>query len=362
VNTNRKSKGMLDWKAVIGILISIAALWWAFHDIHFAEVVAEVRLADPLWFTAAVFFATAVFAVRAWRWKTLLDPIQPGTGFRSRFAATTIGFMGNNLLPARIGEFARAFALSRMERVSVVGSFGSLVVERLFDAILIFSLLFISAALPGFPTGWMDDPTLALIVRSAVTLVAVLIPLAFLLVFAPVRAVRIFELLVRVLPARVRRPIVDALQAFLSGLGALRSPRLLVIATFQSTVLWLFNALGFWAAFKAFDIPIGFGGALFLQSVVALFVSVPSGPGFFGLFEGAARVVLTGLFGIVEQKSVAYAISFHLGGFIPVTLIGLYYAWRLGLSLADVERSEERVETAVETAPPPPADGGEDDV
>ena len=121
----------------------------------------------------------------------------------------------------------------------------------------------------------------------------------------------------------------------------------------QTLFLWLFNACGFWVAFKAFGIELPFTAALLLQSVIALFVSVPSGPGFWGLYEGAARIVVVSAYGIPLDKATGFAIGFHLGGFIPVTVIGLYYAWRLGISLREVEVSEEVVESAVEDALPP---------
>jgi glycosyltransferase 2 family protein len=113
---------------------------------------------------------------------------------------------------------------------------------------------------------------------------------------------------------------------------------------------WLFLALSFWLAFLAFGIhEVGFAAALFLQSLIALAVAIPSSPGFFGPFEAAAKLGLS-LWGVAPEKAVSFAVGFHIGGFIPVTLIGIYYVWRLGLSWRDVGRSEEVVEQRVERA------------
>jgi glycosyltransferase 2 family protein len=185
----------------------------------------------------------------------------------------------------------------------------------------------------------------------------VLIVIAFilgtLLVLFPKRSVGFFErYIARILPRGIRRPIVDALEAFLSGLGVLRSPKLLLTATLQSGGLWLFNALGFYLGFKAFGIDVNFAGALLVQSIIALAVSVPSGPGFFGVFEAGALLVLNQLYHIETERVLAFALGFHLGGFVPVTVIGLYYAWKLGISLKEVGKSEEVVEEAVEATLP----------
>ena len=353
----RKRRKLFDWKAAVGIGLSVLLLWYAFRNVDWHEVVAELRRADPLFYLLAVIAAFGVFPIRAWRWKTLLQPTAPDTTFRSRYAATTIGFMGNNVLPARIGEFARAYAFSKMEKITVVGSFGSLVVERLFDAVGVVGLLFVAMSLPGVPdiTNIGGRDLTALANTLAVLVIAGMI-LGIALVIMPTKTVGFVDKYVaRFLPKAVRRPFVDALAAFLSGLSVLRSPVLLSAATAQTIVLWLFNAVGFWLAFKCFGIDVGFAGALLLQSIVALAVSVPSGPGFFGPFEVAALAVLEHAYSIPHEKAISFAIAFHIGGYIPVTVVGIYYAWRLGISLAEVEESEEIVEDAVEkTLPPDP--------
>ena len=152
--------------------------------------------------------------------------------------------------------------------------------------------------------------------------------------------------------ALIGAPHGDLPQGGLSGdsrvLRILRDPTLVLKATLWSAVLWLINALGFWFAFRAFDIDLPVSAAIFFQSCLALAVSVPSGPAFVGLFEGAALAVLGGLWGISEVKALAFGAGFHIAGFIPVTVIGLWFAYRLGLSLAGVASTEEVVEEAVE--------------
>jgi uncharacterized protein (TIRG00374 family) len=356
VSSRPPKRSILDWKAVVGILLSAALLYWALRDVDLQKVIAEIKEADPLWFGAAIVLTTSVFWLRAWRWGPLLSAAVPNTRYQSRLRATMIGFMGNNVLPARIGEFARAFALARQERASVVAAFASLLTERLFDAIAVVSLLFVAAALPGFPPvqeiGGRDFSTMA---NTFAAVVATLIVVALLLVLWPHRTVRFFELRIApVLPERMRLPLVDALEAFLAGMGSLRSPGVVSVITAQTFIIWLVNGFSFYCAFRAFGIGASFAVALFLQSVTAIFVSLPSAPGFFGFFESAARVVLVELFGVPLNKTLGFAIGFHIGGFIPVTVIGLYFAWRLGLSWKEMGESEQTVEEAVERELPPP--------
>ena len=86
---------------------------------------------------------------------------------------------------------------------------------------------------------------------------------------------------------------------------------------------------------------------VFIQAVIALGVSVPSAPGYFGTFHAAAVIGLTEVYGVGEGATLAFAFGYHLGGFFPVTLLGLWYAGRLGLSLSDLGHAEEVVEEDV---------------
>lgn len=347
--TARKQSGALNWKTVVGFLIAAGALYFVLRGQDIGSIVDGIRGANKFWLLASTFFATIVFWLRAWRWKTLLEPVAPATAFRSRLAATTIGFMANNLIPLRVGEFARAFALARQERISMVASMGSIVVERLFDAIFIFTFLFLSPLLPGFPQGRVDANLQETLARATIIVLPAFLFVSFSFVLWPRQSVTLFEKTAgRLLPERLRRPVVDALEAFVAGFSSLKSPRLITVGLFQTCVHWGVNALVFYCGCLAFGITPSLAGALFLQSVLALAVSIPQAPGFIGVWQLAASAVLQPIFGAEPERALAFGFGIHLAGFIPVTLIGLYYAWKLGLSLQDVQHSEEAVEERVE--------------
>ena len=101
------------WKSVLGLSLTVLLLWWVLRDVSVPEVWQRVHEADPWLLAGAVVVATFSFVLRALRWRVLLSPSHPDSRFVPRFGATCIGFAVNNLLPARLGEFARAYALSR---------------------------------------------------------------------------------------------------------------------------------------------------------------------------------------------------------------------------------------------------------
>lgn len=346
--TPRRGVG-LDWRAVLGIALGAALLYFSLRGVDAARVLAEIRQANVPLFALSIVFATLPIVVRAWRWKALLEPVRKGTAFRSRYRATMIGFMANNVLPARVGEFARAYTLSRMEPVPVVASIGSLVVERLFDGFVVVAFLLLAMASPGFPAiGSLAGQSPGALLSAVATVLVVLAAALLVMVLWPGVIIRIAERVAGwVLPARFRRPVVDALHAFLNGLGSLRDPRLLGRAAFWSLAVWTTSGIGFWLGFEAFGIDAPFAAAIFLQSLIALAVALPSAPGFFGLWEAAARIGLVDIWGVELDKALGFALGYHIGGFLSVTILGLYYAWRLGLSWEEVGRVDGAAEEGV---------------
>src|SRR5690625_3179027 len=106
--TTGPRKRFTDWRTFVGVGLAIGLLVFSLRGISLDEVMGEIARANPILFLASIVLAVGPMLVRAWRWKALLEPVCPGTSFYSRFSTTMIGFMANNVLPARVGEVARA--------------------------------------------------------------------------------------------------------------------------------------------------------------------------------------------------------------------------------------------------------------
>lgn len=340
-------------KTLIGLLITIGLLWWALHDVSARAVLQEVRSANLWWLLAAVVLATSSFLLRAARWRVLLLPANPGIGFGERFGAVSIGFMVNNLLPARLGEFARAFSLSRIAPIGVSAAFASLVVERVFDGLMLALFVFVALASPGFPLGGGDESNL---VRGTATLGAAIFGAGliglWLLVKYPEKSLAFFEATIgRVLPPHLTSRGIEILASFIGGLGALHDIGLFVRAVLWSLVLWVWLAASMWCGLLAFGITApGPIGSLFLQGLIGFMVAIPSSPGFFGPFEAAAKLGLLP-YDVSPDLIISFATTYHITTFVPITLIGLWYVRRLGLTWSEMGHSEEIVEEAVEHGP-----------
>lgn len=337
------------WRGALGITLSVALLFWAFHGVKWAAVLEGLRGVDVGMMALSVVAATAIFPLRARRWRTILAPIVPNLPFGKLWRATTIGMMVNNVVPARAGELARAYALSREEpRVSFAAAFASLAVDRVFDALIILSLMFGAMLDPRFPGGSFRS-TASIAITGIVGMVAVTVVL-YLIVFFPDRTITLFELFARRVVPRFEQKGKEWLHAFAQGLSVLRSPTRFLSVVWWTLLHWLMNALAFWLAFRAVHVDAPFSAALFLQGLIAIGVAIPSSPGFFGLWEAVAKKGL-GLFGVPEALAITWAVAFHILSYIPITLIGGYYFLRLGLHLRDIGPAETNDPSGVARAP-----------
>lgn len=329
------------WRAALGAVLSAALIYWTLHGISPSDVAHRLAVADPLLLALATFCATAIFALRAWRWRTILEPVAGKLTFGPLWRATTIGMMVNNVVPARAGEIARAYALTREARVPFATSLASLAVDRLFDAIVLLLLAATSLLDPGL-TGVapVAGRSLSSFAIGAGTLVVALLVMLYALVFFPRQLLSLFELFARRVAPRVEERGRRVLETFIHGLSVLRSPGRFAAVFGWTLAHWLLNALGFWLAFKAVSIEAPFSAALFLQAFIALGTAVPALPGFFGVFEYMSVQGL-GIYGVGQEQAATWAIAYHLFSFVPITLIGAWYFTRLGVRLRDLQPATE---------------------
>jgi len=321
----------------IGIAISVALLWWATRDVDLAEVGAQVRAARPLPLLLGVAIATSTFVIRAYRWGFFLrnDAGAP-VPFGPRWHSTAIGFMANNLLPLRAGEFLRAFSIMRLGDVRLTGAITSLVVERVLDALSLVALFVVGLLASGLP----PSTTVAGVSVARVATIAGVLGLGALLagVVMVARPQWTEAVLRRLLPdGALRARLISIGHGISEGLAVLRSPWRIAWVIGLSLVFWLVNAASFWVMFRAFGIDAGFTGALLVQGALVLGISVPSTPGYVGPFEAAIVAVLE-LYGVPAATAFSYAITYHAATFLPIVLLGFWSLARTPIALRDLRR------------------------
>ncbi|MHB1073666.1 MAG: lysylphosphatidylglycerol synthase transmembrane domain-containing protein [Gemmatimonadaceae bacterium] len=328
----------LGWRGALGIALSAVALWWTLRGVDYGAVLGYLRDSNIALLLLSTVAATGIFPLRARRWRTILDPVAPSLPFGVLWRPTAIGMMVSNVFPARAGELARAYALTKETRGTVpfTTAFASIAVDRVFDATIVLALMFVAMLNPRFAgTATIGGQPVQRFVWGGVVFAAAVFAVLTLMVFLPDRVRAAYHAVAGRLLPRLEARGRAVLEAFLAGLRVLRSPSRFVAVLWWTLLHWLLNALAFWIAFKAVGIDAPYSAALFLQGIIAIGVALPAAPGFFGLFEAFAKAGLA-VYAVPENLAVAWAFAFHFLSFIPITVIGAWYFARLGMHMGDL--------------------------
>lgn len=327
----------LSWRGALGIGLSAGGLWWALHGVPWPDVVTRWKDANVWLVLATAVAATAIFPVRAIRWRVILDPVAPKLPFGALWRSVAIGMMVNNVLPARAGELARAYALTRERpEVSFSTSLASLVVDRMFDGASVLLLMAVAMLDPRFLgvheiAGWsLQSAAVVVIGLTLFGFVAL-----YLLAGYPRQAIALYEAFARRVAPAIEARGTAILTSFAGGLSVLRSPGRFIAVLFWAVLHWMINAFAFWLAFRALGIYAPYSAALFVQGIIVAFVSIPSTPGFAGVFEAGGKVGLAA-YGIPASAAAAWALTFHVVSYIPITLIGAWYLTRAGITYGEI--------------------------
>ena len=319
----------------------MALLAWVLQRINLREVWVHAQHANGLLLLLTVLVATITFPVRTIRWRLILrDADGKRLPFLPLWHATTIGFMANNLLPARAGEVARAYVAAQQLPVRFSTALASIVVERVFDGLVMLGLMAVAIAAPSFPAhALVGGRSLSAIAASTAVLFALLLAIAWFVANRPkLWLVLVERISRRILPVAVADRIVRASDGIVAGLAVLKSPGRFAGVVLWSLVLWLKNAAAFAICFRAFGLDVPVEAALLLQAIIGFGVAVPSTPGYVGIFEAATLVTLQ-FYGVDSSLAVSYALTYHVTTFIPITLLGFWSLSRLHLKLRELSRA-----------------------
>lgn len=317
----------------VGLAVTVVLVWWAFHKVDFADVWSTIRTVRVVPMLFAVAVATLPFFLRVPRWRLLLrndDGTAISTG--PLWHAIAIGFAANNVLPFRAGEVLRVGAVSRLARVPFAAALSSVAVERIIDALTVATLMgigLVGGQLPNTVTLGGSTPVAVVAQRTGILCLAALL-VAIAAAWRRDLALRLFE---RLTPSgRFGGAVLQFADRLLGGLGALRDPRRALPVLGWSLVIWLVNAAAFYIGFQAFHFTVPFTGALILQGALMIGIAVPSTPGYAFVFEGAIVAALA-LFSVPTGPAFAFAVTYHITTFIPITTLGAISAIRTGTNL-----------------------------
>lgn len=322
---------MRSWKFWLGVLVSVVFVWLTARGLEWSEFYSALRGAQYGWLLPAIAVYFAAVWARTWRWHYMLRHMKP-ISVRRLFPVVVIGYMGNNVYPARAGEVIRSYVLKKKEGVSVSASLATVALERLFDGLVMCAFVFVTLPFVPLPRVYQS-----IVIGFSLLFFTALI--VFLLLAAnPDRTDALAaRLITALLPARFHVRATELAGKFLIGLHALRSPRELMMILITSVAIWLTETGKYWVLAHAFPtLNVNFAVLMLMTAVVNLATTLPSAPGYVGTFDKPGIEILKA-FGQPANVAAAYTIVLHIALWLPITILGFIFMAHESLRWRELE-------------------------
>lgn len=330
----------MNLKFWLGIIISLFLVVIIIYQVDFSEVITALKSVNYLLLLPSIIIGFLTILIRAFRWRYLLKPVK-SVQIYNLFSATSIGFMANMILPARLGELIRAYLIGQREDISKSASLATIVIERLWDILIL--LLFLGLILLITPLGHGNPLIEEGLKWGGGISLAILLAMSLSLVFLKEKtrtSLDIVQTIMHPLPANFSLKVGGFISSFAAGLGTIKGNKDLIYIALWSLTLWMVSALSLHIIFFAFNIHLPFFAPFLLIVFQAFGVALPASPGFIGTYHAATIAGLT-LFGITKGQALSMAIVMHASFFFPTIALGMSLLWLEGLSLAQIRNISE---------------------
>ncbi len=333
---------LLTHRFWLGLVVTVGLLFLFLWKVDFGETGRELRDANYAYFIPAVLVYFIALGFRSLRWRYLLLHLKPISA-RRLYPVVSIGYLANNILPVRLGELVRAHFLGEKEGVSKASALASIGVERVLDGLtLLFFAAVIWPFLPWTSVLKTDTGDFNILWVAMSALIAALFAAGFLVLVLFATSPRLgrglAHLLTAVSPRGLGPKVESLIYLLIEGLGALRSPRRLLIIVVLSVPVWLLEASTYYIIAISFNLDQPFQVILLVTATSNLATAVPSSIGGIGPFEVVAKSTLVA-FGVGAEAAAAYSFFVHIIAlWLPVNILGLLFLWKENLSLAQLAR------------------------
>lgn len=332
----------------LGIAFIIVTFYFLFRNIDTAKLIDLFAHFHLLWLIPALGVYLLGYVIRGYRWVILLSPVKK-CSFQSLFPTLMVGFMANNVLPARAGEFIRAHLNGKKEGISRSASFATIVLERLFDGLTMMILLWAALGFGHLP---VREETMPWGIQRAIDLSPYVFGAAFSILFTLVlfkeTAVRIMNFFIQQAPRRFHDALERLAHTFIDGLQILQNIRETFLVLLLSLAAWSCEFTAYYFLATGMGVapdPLTLWSTALLMAVVNLAILIPNAPGGIGLFEFIGVALLLP-FGVSKEMAVGYMFLVHFLVLIPITLLGFYYSHKEHLSLNNLETEQAKKQGA----------------
>jgi len=305
----------MNKKVILGIVISVVLVWLSVRGIKLQDVLndlEEIKLSCVFLFVLIMF---SMQYLRSYRWGVILQPLEKIDQL-SLFSVTCVGFLAIAAIPARIGELARPYLISRRSSITMSAALGTVIVERILDMLTVLAMAIIVLFFVDLPS-W--------IVKSSIIFSLIALGVFGFIIFLIMRreaALKFINIILNRLPGKFANKIDELIHHFIDGLEIITNVRLFLYLLIISIVIWLMDVLAIYVLLQAFDFDLPVIAAFVAMIIVIIGIAIPTAPGFIGNWHYAC-VLSLGLFGLPRADALSFAVVNHFLSMALVLVFGI---------------------------------------
>jgi uncharacterized protein (TIRG00374 family) len=305
-------------KLILGLLIAAILVYLSIRGIHFQDVMDGLGRVRYLYIPPLLVVLFFLQVLRAWRWGIILSPIEKVDQL-SLFAVTSVGFLAIVAIPARLGELARPYLMTKKSQIRMSAALGTILVERILDSLTVLLIFIIVLFFMPLPT-WLIGAGLIFFLATAAMVAAVII-----VSFAKRDgSVRPLTSLCNKLPEKYAVKLISLIECLIDGFAIIADPKQFLQVMLLSLVIWLINGTAIYILFQAFGFSLPFVVAFVLMIILTIGIAIPAAPGFIGNWHYSCVLGLS-LFNISRTDALSFAVIYHFLSIGLVIILGLIF-------------------------------------
>lgn len=315
-------------RIIVGILIGSVLIYLSIRGICLQKVMVGFQMVRYEYVFPTLMLFLIIQALRSWRWGIILSPLEK-VGQLSLFSVTSVGFLAIAAIPARLGELARPFLITRETKIKMSAALGTIFIERIFDSCTVLFTFFIVLLFIPLPR-WLISASL---IFFGVTAMVCAIMIVSIVKRDGSICSRTFPF--NRLPEKYAVKLTLLLDDFIGGFAIISDPKRFFHVLSLSAAIWLLNGTAIYILFLAFSFTLPPVAAFVLMIILMIGIAIPAAPGFVGNWHYFCILGLS-LFGISKTDAFAFAVIYHFLSIGLVIVLGLTFLFFNKYALSDL--------------------------
>jgi uncharacterized protein (TIRG00374 family) len=320
----------MNKKVIVGILISVILVYLSVRGINLQDVFRDLK---KIQLTYVIFFILLIILMqwlRSYRWGVILQPMEKIDQF-SLFSVTSVGFLAIASIPARIGELARPYLISKRSSIKMSSALGTILIERVLDGFTVLAIAVIVLLLTDLPP-WM--------IRSSIIFFLLASGMFCFIIFLILRrdtALRLINRILSKVPGKFAHKIDEVIHHFIDGFQIITNIKFLFYLFFLSALIWLVDVVAIYMLLKAFGFTLPVMASFVVMIILIVGIAIPTAPGYIGNWHFACVLALS-FFGLAKAEALSFAIVYHFLSMVIVVVLGVAFLPFNKFSISDMKK------------------------